>query len=183
MRVHININASDLDRSIAFYTRLFGTGPSKVRGDYANWRLDEPGLHLALVSRPGFAKNAGGEHFGIEVAEGDKLSTWREQAQAAGLQLRIEEQVTCCYAVADKWWVADPDGNEWEFWVRSDDAETMHGESMPMDTQSEACCAPAPNTEAPVDVAPVDAEGGACCAPPASVGRLKDAVASSDGGG
>ncbi|GAA3332624.1 hypothetical protein GCM10020331_093510 [Ectobacillus funiculus] len=22
---------------------------------------------------------------------------------------------TCCYAVQDKFWVTDPDGNEWEF--------------------------------------------------------------------
>ena len=39
---------------------------------------------------------------------------------------RVEEQVTCCYAVADKWWAADPDGNEWEFWVRSDEADRRH---------------------------------------------------------
>ena len=134
MRVHINLNVADLDRSIAFYTRLFGAGPAKLRGDYANWRLDEPGLHLALVSRPGFEKQGRGEHFGIELQDNELLGRWRGQAEAAGLALRIEEQVTCCYAVANKFWAADPDGNEWEFWVRSGDAESMHEDAMPMDT-------------------------------------------------
>ena len=132
-RIHVNLNVADLDRSIAFYTRLFGTGPSKVRADYANWRLDQPALHLALISKPEHIKNHGGEHFGVELFERDALNGWRERAEAAGVTARVEEQVTCCYAVADKWWAADPDGNEWEFWVRSEDAEAMHGE-MPLET-------------------------------------------------
>ncbi|MDJ0522046.1 MAG: ArsI/CadI family heavy metal resistance metalloenzyme [Planctomycetota bacterium] len=132
-RIHVNLNVADLDRSIAFYTRLFGAGPSKVRADYANWRLDQPALHLALVSKPEHAKDHGGEHFGVELFESDELNGWRARAEAAGVTARVEEQVTCCYAVADKWWAADPDGNEWEFWVRSEDAEAMHGE-MPLET-------------------------------------------------
>ena len=104
MRIHINLSVADLDRSIAFYTRLFGTGPSKVRGDYANWRLDEPGLHLALVHDPAFTKDRSGEHFGVELMENDALDGWRERAQAAGVTVRTEEQVTCCYAVANKFW-------------------------------------------------------------------------------
>lgn len=149
-RMHVNVNVADLDRSIAFYTRLFGEGPSKVRADYANWRLDEPALHLALVSKPGHEKAHGGEHFGIELFETDELHTWRKRVAAAGVAARVEEQVTCCYAVADKWWAADPDGNEWEFWVRSEEAESMHAETghddkMPLQTvEGGACCAPAP---------------------------------------
>lgn len=134
MRIHINLSVADLDRSIAFYTRLFGRGPSKVRADYANWRLDEPGLHLALVHDPEFTKARSGEHFGVELMENDALDAWRARAQAAGVEVRTEEQVTCCYAVANKFWAADPDGNEWEFWVRSEDAESMHGDAMPMET-------------------------------------------------
>lgn len=143
-RIHVNVNVADLDRSIAFYTRLFGAGPAKVRADYANWRLDEPALHLALVSKPDHRKDHGGEHFGIELFATEDLHAWRGRVEAAGVTPRIEEQVTCCYAVADKWWAADPDGNEWEFWVRSDDAEAMHGD-MPLETASgSTCCAPAP---------------------------------------
>ena len=39
MRIHINLSVKDLDRSIDYYTRLFGVGPSKIRSDYANWQL------------------------------------------------------------------------------------------------------------------------------------------------
>ncbi len=144
-RIHINLSVQDLDRSIAFYTRLFGEGPHKVRADYANWRLDEPGLHLALVHDPEFSKGESGEHFGVELFENDELDGWRERAKTAGVEVRTEEQVTCCYAVANKFWAADPDGNEWEFWVRSAEAESMHDEAMPMETVD----APASETQEP----------------------------------
>jgi catechol 2,3-dioxygenase-like lactoylglutathione lyase family enzyme len=54
-RVHINLPVADLDASIAFYSRVFGISPSKLRSDYANFRLDEPALHLALVHKPGLS--------------------------------------------------------------------------------------------------------------------------------
>ncbi len=133
MRIHINLSVADLDRSIAFYTRLFGAGPSKVRGDYANWRLDEPGLHLALVHDPAFTKERTGEHFGVELMDEGDLASLQERVVESGVEVRTEEQVTCCYAVANKFWAADPDGNEWEFWVRSEDAESMHGDAKPVE--------------------------------------------------
>ena len=152
-RVHINVYAADLERSIAFYTRLWGVGPDKVRGDYANWRLDTPALHLALVSDPEHTHTRGGEHFGVELFEDTDLFGWRERAETAGLKVRREEQVTCCYAVANKFWASDPDGNEWEFWVRSDEAESMHDKAMPRETaEGSVCCAPAP--AAPQGAAP-----------------------------
>ncbi len=33
-RVHINITATDLDRSVGFYATLFGTGPTVLKQDY-----------------------------------------------------------------------------------------------------------------------------------------------------
>jgi len=35
----------------------------------------------------------------------------------AGLISRDEMQTSCCYAVQDKSWVSDPDGNQWEVFV------------------------------------------------------------------
>ena len=151
-RIHVNLSVRDLARSTAFYTSLFGTQPSKTRADYANWRLDEPALHLALVLDPAATPKSTHEHFGVELFEDADLDAWRTRVEAAGLTARREEAVTCCYAVANKFWVADPDGNEWEFWVRQDEAESMHGDAMPMATQvpggssvGGGCCAPAPD--------------------------------------
>jgi hypothetical protein len=44
----------------------------------------------------------------------------------AGLLTRDEMQTNCCYALQDKTWVRDPDGNEWEVFVVLEDnlAET-----------------------------------------------------------
>jgi hypothetical protein len=39
----------------------------------------------------------------------------------AGLITRDEMQTSCCYAVQDKTWVHDPDGNEWEVFVVLED--------------------------------------------------------------
>jgi hypothetical protein len=46
-------------------------------------------------------------------------------------------QTTCCYAVQDKTWVADPDGNEWEVFVVLEDNLAESGGDG-------ACCVPAP---------------------------------------
>ncbi len=137
-RIHISLQVGDLDKSIAFYTRLFGEGPSKVKSDYANWRLDEPGLHLALVHNASAPTKETHEHFGVELFDEAELTNWQGRAAEAGLALRTEEQVTCCYAVADKFWAEDPDGNEWEFWVRSGEADSMKADAMPMATQADA---------------------------------------------
>ena len=57
-----------------------------------------------------------------------------------------EDDVSCCYAVQDKVWVEDPDGNAWEVFVVKADAEVMAERGatpMGLAASSEApCCAP-----------------------------------------
>ena len=134
-RVHLHLPVRNLDAALGFYTRLFGAAPSKRKPGYANFRLDTPALHLALTEAP--AATGGAHHFGVELFSLETLSRERQRVEAAGLKLRIENEVTCCHAVGEKFWARDPDGNEWEFWVRLADAEEAGkpaGES--------ACCAP-----------------------------------------
>lgn len=151
-RVHINLTTSDLAKSVDFYQTLFGAAPTKRQIDYANWRLDNPALHLALVHVPqSSVADTGARHFGIELFEDRELAGWKERVQRAGLSVRTEEQVTCCYAIGDKFWAQDPDGNEWEFWVRHEDADTMHAESN-------ACCGASAQENAKAQ------ESGSCCA-------------------
>lgn len=146
-RVHISLEVSDLQKSVGFYSRLFQHEPTKLRGDYANFRLDTPQLHLALVHKPGRSKETGPEegnnrHYGIELFSDDRLKSWLESAQSSGLTPRTEENVTCCYATANKFWTQDPDGHEWEFWVRSGEAESMHGISEKEKNEEAQCCVP-----------------------------------------
>lgn len=128
-RIHISLRVSDLDRAVRFYGAMFGREPSKRFDDYANFRFDEPPIHLALVpdASGAHAGDAPGAlpHYGVELGSHEALAAWRRRAEEAGLAPRSEEDVTCCYARADKFWLADPDGNAWEFWVRRADAPVM----------------------------------------------------------
>lgn len=166
-RIHINLSVRDIEASKAFYGRLFGAEPSKVRQGYANWRLDAPALHLALVHNPATKPAAPHErHFGVELFDQAELSQWQSRLEAQGTELRLEEQVTCCYAVGNKFWATDPDGNEWEFWVRTGDAESMTENA---DSAEEgACCAPAEKAlSSELAAAGAKPKAGACCAPQA----------------
>lgn len=164
-RVHVSLEVSNLEASLAFYSRLFQSAPTKTRPAYANFRLDEPALHLSLIETPrrppepleGPGSN---RHFGIELFEDARLEEWRTSAQAAGLSLKVENDITCCFAKANKFWARDPDGHNWEFWVRQAEADTMHDEEPArIAGLAPSCCAP---TSAKAQTL-TDAPRSTCC--------------------
>jgi lactoylglutathione lyase len=137
MRVHISLPVTNLDESIGFYEKLFDQPATKVKDDYANFRLDQPSIHLALVQ----AKNAccsepagSYSHFGVELPDRETFKSWHNRLESTGLNGRDEQDIVCCYARAEKVWLTDPDKNEWEIWVRTGEAEQMHNEPQ-------ECCA------------------------------------------
>src|SRR5580698_4162057 len=66
-RVQLALNVDDLAESIAFYSKLFGTGPAKQRPGYANFAIAEPPLKLILLENPGQGGSL--NHLGVEVAD------------------------------------------------------------------------------------------------------------------
>jgi lactoylglutathione lyase len=48
--VQLSINVSDFDAAVAFYARLFGAAPAKLRPGYANFAIDDPPLKRVLNS-------------------------------------------------------------------------------------------------------------------------------------
>ena len=141
-RVHISLEVSNIPNAVAFYTKLFQQQPSKLRDDYANFRMSTPLLHLSLVLTVDRLSEAPtGRHYGIELFSDDRLEAWLDAAKKDGLEPRIEENITCCYATANKFWTKDPDGHAWEFWVRHGEAEVMHEEPK-APAKAKACCAP-----------------------------------------
>jgi catechol 2,3-dioxygenase-like lactoylglutathione lyase family enzyme len=52
-RLQLALNVDDLEASVGFYSRLFGTPPAKVRPGYANFAVAEPPLKLVLIENPG----------------------------------------------------------------------------------------------------------------------------------
>jgi catechol 2,3-dioxygenase-like lactoylglutathione lyase family enzyme len=132
--VHISLNVSDLSRSVAFYRGLFGE-PRKLEPDYAKFVAPEPEIHLAL--QPGLAGGAAGSlsHLGIRVASIDEVRRWRADLKSRGIVSEEEKREACCYALQEKFWLSDPDGNRWEVYTVLEDIESEARES------ETACCA------------------------------------------
>ena len=113
-RVHVAIAVSDLDRSVAFYSQLFGLDPAKKRLGYAKFELSEPRLNFTLNETPQARAPGGPAHSGIELPAPADVAAFALRVRGAGIEARPEDNVTCCYAVMDKIWMHDPDGHAWE---------------------------------------------------------------------
>jgi catechol 2,3-dioxygenase-like lactoylglutathione lyase family enzyme len=120
IKAHIALNVRSVERSVEFYKKMLGIEPSKVRTGYAKFDVQNPPLNLAL-NEISFNERGALSHLGIQVASTDDVLAMREQWTRVGLDPRDEMQTNCCYAIQDKTWVTDPDGNEWEVFVVLED--------------------------------------------------------------
>ena len=157
-RMHVHVGVTDLDRSIAFYSTLFGAQPSVTKPDYAKWMLEDPRVNFAISA--GNHAATGIEHLGIQVEDGDELVEVYGRLRAADRPVLEEGATTCCYAKSEKSWIADPDGVVWEAFLTEGEA-TVYGESPVLSALSDnarpdACCAPQLAQPAP-------APKSACC--------------------
>jgi catechol 2,3-dioxygenase-like lactoylglutathione lyase family enzyme len=148
LKPHVSLNVADVERSVAFYEKAFGVAASKRRPGYAKFDLAAPALNLTMVEAARTGVNA--SHFGVQVASADDVREARRRFEAAGLLTASEEDTTCCYAVQDKVWIEDPDGNSWEVFVVKEDAPIMKASES-------TCCAPV--------AADRDNRATACCSP------------------
>jgi catechol 2,3-dioxygenase-like lactoylglutathione lyase family enzyme len=140
--VHISLNVSDLSRSVDFYRRFLGE-PRKLKTDYAKFVAAEPEIHLAL--QPGAIRGSGAlSHLGIRVDSPEQVRKWKSTLDVRGLPTEQEQREACCYALQEKFWVSDPDGNRWEVYTVLEDTERK-ADPAP------ACCG--------AEAAP----GAACC--------------------
>jgi catechol 2,3-dioxygenase-like lactoylglutathione lyase family enzyme len=133
--VHISLNVSDLARSVDFYRGLFGE-PKKLKPDYAKFVAPDPEIHLALQPGLSAAPSRGTlSHLGIRVDSLDQVRRWRADLKARGIVSEEEKREACCYAVQEKFWLSDPDGNRWEVYTVLEDIENEASEGQA------ACCA------------------------------------------
>jgi catechol 2,3-dioxygenase-like lactoylglutathione lyase family enzyme len=121
-RIHISLDVADLGSSVAFYRALFEREPSKERPGYARFEIDDPPVNLALNEVGGAPPAPRLSHLGIQVQRADDVSEESSRLADAGLRPATEKDVTCCHAVQDKAWVADPDGVRWEVFAVLDDS-------------------------------------------------------------
>lgn len=144
LKPHISINVRNVEESVNFYRKLFGVEPMKfIKGNttvhpviqenlglkseqqrvgYAKFDVRNPPLNFVLNEA---AHTTGGtlSHLGIQVESTEDVLKTRERWIAEGLLTVDEMKVDCCYALQDKTWTRDPDGNEWEVFTVLEDTE------------------------------------------------------------
>jgi catechol 2,3-dioxygenase-like lactoylglutathione lyase family enzyme len=134
---------SDLDRSIRFYSTLFGAEPTLAMADYAKWMLEDPRVNFAISASPA---RKGIEHLGIQAESTVELTDVYGRLKEADRPVVEEGATTCCYARSEKSWIADPDGVVWEAFF-TDGESTVYGDNVDLSALSvnageDACCAP-----------------------------------------
>jgi catechol 2,3-dioxygenase-like lactoylglutathione lyase family enzyme len=136
-RVQLALNVSDVDAAVAFYEKLFATPVAKRKEGYANFEIAEPPLKLVLIESP-----EGGtlNHLGVETTDAAEVLAAEARLSDTGLETTGVDDTTCCYATKTETWVTDPDGAEWEWYVKTGDAEQMANEVHT--DGGTACCAP-----------------------------------------
>lgn len=141
-KAHVALHVRNLAHSLEFYRKLFAAEPVKLRPGYAKFDLALPALNFTLNESGSNAPLAPGSlsHLGIQVSSTEQVLEIRDRWSRAGLGTRDEMHTECCYALQDKAWARDPDGNEWEAFTVLEDlpAEKVLEHKSP----SAACCAP-----------------------------------------
>jgi catechol 2,3-dioxygenase-like lactoylglutathione lyase family enzyme len=139
LKAHLALNVKNVEQSLEFYKKMLGIEPCKVRTGYAKFDVQNPPLNLTLNEVP-FTERGALSHLGIQVASTEDVLATRERWASAGLYTRDEMQTDCCYAIQNKTWVQDPDGNEWEVFVVLED--NLPEKTLTAKGEAEACSAP-----------------------------------------
>ncbi|MFG3173377.1 ArsI/CadI family heavy metal resistance metalloenzyme [Streptomyces sp. NPDC048200] len=150
-RAQLALRVSDLEASVTFYSKLFGTEPAKRREGYANFAIAEPPLKLVLIEgEPGQETRL--DHLGVEVEATEQVTAETTRLKDAGLATFEENDTSCCYALQDKVWVHGPGKEPWEVYVVKADADIL-GKSADPNTAGDACC----SNESAAEAAPAAA--------------------------
>lgn len=137
-RVQLALRVADLEASIEFYSKLFGTRPAKRRPGYANFAIGEPPLKLVLLEGAAGQPTAM-DHLGVEVGSSEDVAKATLRLAQVGMDTETEVDVPCCYAVQDKVWVHGPGNEPWEIYVVKADADVLrnaNGVSFSMQADS-----------------------------------------------
>lgn len=129
LKAHVALNVRDVVASTEFYTKMLGVEPCKVRDGYAKFDSQNPPLNLTL-NESAVKERGALSHMGIQLGSTGDVLAVRGRWTEAGLAVRDEMGTNCCYALQDKTWVSDPDGNNWEAFVVLEDNLT----------ETAACC-------------------------------------------
>ncbi|WP_395027784.1 ArsI/CadI family heavy metal resistance metalloenzyme [Comamonas odontotermitis] len=161
-RFHVHMHVDDLLQNIAFYSRLFGAGPTRVESDYGRWMLEDPRVNFA-ISTCGHA-GAGLDHLGFQVDDAAERDALKARAEAADMAMLEEGVTTCCYARSEKHWITDPQGVAWAHFHSLGNIPLFNESAAPAAPAAAACCSPAIATPA---------AASSCCGPRATAHTAK----------
>jgi hypothetical protein len=160
-RFHVHAHVEELDKSIAFYSKMFGAEPTRVETDYAKWMLEDPRINFAISTR---GAKLGVDHLGIQADSEEELQELKSRAQAADMALLDDGETTCCYARSDKYWITDPQGIAWEQFHTLGSIPVFSEQQAAAASPSSACCAAQASLGTPLSM-PVKASPStsSCC--------------------
>ena len=137
MRPHLSINVKNVTNSVDFYKKVFGVNPQKQNENYAKFDLKEPAFNFTMQTADNNESRVG--HLGIEVDSAEEVLKWQTKLEGAGVLNKPELQTDCCFALQDKIWFQDPDGNAWEIFFVHKQLEVT-GEINK--SEKSPCCTP-----------------------------------------
>jgi catechol 2,3-dioxygenase-like lactoylglutathione lyase family enzyme len=140
MRLQLALNVDDLDEAVDFYTKMFGTGPAKRRPGYANFAVANPPLKLVLFEGAGPAGSI--NHLGVETESAAEVVAAEARLSGSGLETTGVDDTLCCYAEKTETWVHAPDGNRWEWYVKTADADQLDNVVLTGGGEATGSCCP-----------------------------------------
>lgn len=156
-RMHLHIGVKTIEKSVRFYSALFGTAPVKLKPDYAKWMLDDPRINFAISTR---TNKTGVDHLGIQVDNAAELNALRAQMSAANIATHSDGETSCCYAKSEKSWVEDPNGIAWEAYHTMEDVQIFSTHDEQTD---DACCTPETKGTPGCCTPSTDSKSTSCC--------------------
>lgn len=147
-RFHVHVHVDDLEASLAFYSKMFGSQPTRRENDYAKWMLEDPRVNFAISTRGG---SPGVDHLGFQADTEEELVEMKRRAESADMTLLDEGTTSCCYARSDKHWITDPQGIAWEHFLTLGDIPVF-SEAKTAPAEASACCVTAASRGRPISV-------------------------------
>ena len=135
-RLQLALNVKNLDDAIAFYSKMFGVEPARLRPGYANFAIANPPLKLVLFE--GAGPNGSLNHLGVETETADQVVAAEARISGEGIETTGVDDTICCYAEKTETWVHSPDSNRWEWCVKTGEAEQL--ENVVVGGSNGTCC-------------------------------------------
>lgn len=132
LHIHVNASAQNFEKSVAFYTTLFNSPPTKTRTHYAKWMLDDPRMNFVVEVIEIEGDSPGIHHVGVQTDSAEELHDILGALKAAQAPLLEVGETTCCFSKSEKNWTMDPSGVRWETFRSFGDAED-YGEKTPQE--------------------------------------------------